>query len=81
VHLFAEFEFGSGQYDDVLEERRLDSWWTARLGGRLEVTDALTMQVRVENLFDEKIDTGLSNSGLRSTGLPRSLWFNVSCRY
>jgi len=81
VHLFAEFEFGSGQYDDVLEERRLDSWWTARLGGRLEVTDALTMQVRVENLFDEEIDTGLSSSGLRSTGLPRSLWFNVSCRY
>lgn len=81
VHLFAEFEFGSGQYDDVLEERRLDSWWTARVGGSLEVTDALTVQVRVENLFDEEIDTGLSSSGLRSTGLPRSLWFNVSCRY
>ena len=81
VHLFAELECGSGQYDDVLEERRLDSWWTARLGGRFEVADALTMQIHVENLFDEEIDTGLSSSGLRSTGLPRSLWFNVNCRY
>ena len=81
VHLFAEFEFGSGQYDDVLEERGLDSWWTARLGGQFEVTDALTVQVRVENLFDEEVSTGVSSSGLRSTGLPRSFWLNVTRRF
>ena len=81
LRLFAEIEFGSSQYDDVLGERRLGSWWTARLGGEVEVAERMTVQVRIENLFDEEVATGLSSSGLRSIGLPRSAWINVNYRF
>ena len=80
-HLFGEIEFGSGQYDDALAGRRLDSWWTVRIGGHFEVSDTLILQARVENLFDEEVATGLSSSGLQSIGLPRSFWLNVSRRF
>ena len=80
-HLFGEIEFGSGQYDDALASRRLGSWWTVRLGGHLEVSETLTLQARIENLFDEEVATGLSSSGLQSIGLPRSFWLNVNHRF
>ena len=81
LHLFAEIEFGSSQYDDVLGERRLGSWWTARLGGEAKVTERMTVQARIENLFDEEVATGLSSSGLRSIGQPRSAWIDVNYRF
>ena len=81
LHLFAEIEFGSSQYDDVLGERRLGSWWTARLGGEVKVDERVTVQARIENLFDEEVATGLSSSGLRSIGQPRSAWINVNYRF
>ena len=81
LHLFAEIEFGSSQYDDVLGERRLGSWWTARLGGEVKVTERMTVQARIENLFDEEVATGLSSSGLRSIGQPRSAWIDVNYRF
>ena len=40
-----------------------------------------TVQARIENLFDEEVATGLSSSGLRSIGQPRSAWINVNYRF
>ena len=36
-----------------------------------------TLQVRIENLFDEEIVTGLSSNGLRTLAAPRSLWVSL----
>ena len=81
LSLFAEIDVSSGQFDDALETRYLGSWWSVRLGGRVALNQNISLQARVENLFDEEIPTGLSSSGLQSTGLPRSLWLNVNCRF
>ena len=80
-HLFGEIEFGSSQYDDAQERRRLDSWWTVRIGGHFAVSETLILQARIENLFDQEVVTGLSSSGLQSIGLPRSFWLNLSHRF
>ena len=81
LDLFAEVDFSSGQFDDALESRYLGSWWSVRLGGRVALSENVSLQARVENLLDEEITTGLSSSGLESTGLPRSLWVNVDYRF
>lgn len=75
--LFAQVDFGSSQYDDALERRRLASWSSTRLGAEIDLTENLAISARVENVFDEEIATGLSTSGLRSIGTPRSFWMDV----
>ncbi|MBJ06248.1 MAG: hypothetical protein CMO40_03900 [Verrucomicrobiaceae bacterium] len=79
--LYAEVDFSSGQYDDALERRYLDSWWSVRLGGRVALSENVSLQARVENLLDEEITTGLSSSGLQSFGSPRSFWLSVACSF
>ncbi len=81
VRLFAQVDIGSSQYDDALERRRLDSWWSTRAGTRVQLSEDLTLQARVENLFDEEIPTGLSSSGLESVGIPRSFWMNLRYQF
>lgn len=81
VQLFAQVDFGSSQYDDALERRKLDRWSSTRLGARVALTEDLALHLRVENLFDEKITTGLSSNGLESLGQPRSFWANLRYRF
>lgn len=77
LRLFAQVDFGSSQYDDALERRRLASWWSTRVGAQFDLSENLSVSARIENLFDEEITTGLSSSGLRSLGTPRSCWLNL----
>lgn len=81
VELFAQVDIGSSQYDDALEHRKLASWSSTRLGARVALTEDLSLNLRVENLFDEKIITGHSSSGLESIGQPRSFWANLRYRF
>ncbi|MDG2125397.1 MAG: TonB-dependent receptor [Verrucomicrobiales bacterium] len=75
--LFTQLEFGSRQYDDALSIRPLDPYTTVRLGAEFHLSKNLTLQARIENLFDEKVQTGLSTNNLISTGQPRSAWLNL----
>lgn len=81
LSLFLQADYGSGQFDDALEERRLPSWWSVRCGAGLDITENLSLSLRVENLFDEDVTTGLSSSGLRSIGLPRSGWLDLRYQF
>ncbi len=78
--LFAGAEHGSSQFDDALATRRLDSFTSVRAGLRWKHGPAL-YQLRVENLFDEEIQTGLASNGLLTTAAPRALWLSVDWEF
>jgi len=71
--VFAGIEYGAAQYDDALAERRIPDYTSARIGVAWR-TERAIYQIRVENLFDEEIQTGLSSDGIRTLAGPRSLW-------
>ncbi len=70
---FAGGEYGASQYDDALASRSIPSFTTVRVGAQFQIGRGI-YQIRVENLFDEEIQTGLSSDGIRTYAGPRSLW-------
>ncbi len=76
LSLFAGFEYGAAQYDDALAERRIPDFTSARIGMAWR-TERAIYQIRVENLFDEEVQTGLSSDGIRTLAAPRSLWIGA----
>ncbi|MGL4401100.1 MAG: TonB-dependent receptor domain-containing protein, partial [Luteolibacter sp.] len=70
---FAGGEYGASQYDDALASRSIPSFTTVRIGAQFQIGRGI-YQIRVENLFDEEIQTGLSSDGIRTYAGPRSLW-------
>ena len=76
ITLFAGAEYGSSQYDDALASREIPDYTSVRIGASWQLAGA-TYQVRVENLFDEAIETGLSSDGIRTVASPRSLWVSA----
>lgn len=80
VSLFAGCEYGSSQYDDALATRKIPDYTSVRIGASWQVANAI-YQVRVENLFDEEIQTGLSSDGIRSQASPRSLWASAEWQF
>lgn len=73
---FGGCEYGGPQFDDALAQRQLQNYTNFRLGGSWKNGDAI-YQVRVENLLNEIIQTGLSSNGLRTYASPRSFWVSV----
>ncbi len=77
---FAGGEYGASQYDDALASRSIPDYATARIGVSWRHGNAI-YHARVENLFDEEIQTGLSSDGIRSIGAPRSLWVGAEWKF
>lgn len=73
---FGGLEYGSSQFDDALASRVIPDYTSARVGALWKSGDA-TYQIRLENLFNEEIVTGLSSDGLRTLAAPRALWVSV----
>ena len=76
VSLFGGVEYGASQFDDALATRVIPDFTSVRVGVMRKFGNA-TLQVRIENLFDEEIVTGLSSNGLRTLAAPRSLWASL----
>ena len=76
LSVFAGCEYGASQYDDALASRSIPDFTTVRIGVSWQMAGAI-YQVRIENLFDEDIQTGLSSDGIRTYAGPRSLWVGV----
>lgn len=76
VSLFGGVEYGASQYDDALATRVIPDYTSVRVGVMRKIGNA-TLQVRMENLFDEEIVTGFSSNGLRTLAAPRSLWASL----
>ena len=80
VSLFGGVEYGASQFDDAMATRLIPDYTTVRLGVMRKIGDA-TLQLRIENLFDEEIVTGLSSDGLRTLAAPRSLWVSMEWEF
>lgn len=78
--MFGGVEYGASQYDDALATRSIPDYTSVRIGASWRMAGAL-YQVRVENLFDEQIETGLSSDGLRTLAAPRSLWVGAEWEF
>jgi outer membrane cobalamin receptor len=78
--LFAGCEYGSSQYDDALASRSIPDYTRASIGASWRTEHAL-YQIRVENLFDQEIQTGLSSDGIRTLAGPRSLWLGAEWEF
>lgn len=74
-------EYSSHQYDDSLGRRRIPSAWTLHLGAEAQLSPNLTTFLRIDNLLNQEIPTGLSSDGIRSTGQPRSLWIGAEWNF
>ncbi len=80
ISVFAGGEYGASQYDDALASRAISAFTSVRIGARWQVAGA-TYQLRVENLLDEEIQTGLSSDGIRTLAAPRSLWIGAEWEF
>ena len=76
MSVFGGVEYGASQFDDAMATRLIPDYTSVRFGVMRKIGDA-TLQVRIENLFDEEIVTGLSSDGLRTLAAPRSLWASM----
>ncbi len=77
---FAGAEYGASQYDDALASRRIPDFTTVRIGASCQIGRG-TYQIRIENLFDDDIQTGLSSDGIRTYAGPRSLWVGAEWNF
>lgn len=77
---FAGCEYGALQYDDALASRVIPDYTSVRIGAYWRMGGAI-YQVRVENLLDEEIQTGLSSNGIRTLAAPRSLWVGAEWEF
>ena len=80
ISLFGGFEHGSSQFDDALASRTIPAYQSLRLGARWRIQE-VTCQLRVDNLLDEEIGTGLSSDGIRTLAAPRSLWAGLEWEF
>ena len=62
------------QFEDDLQSRRLDDALTVDAIARLPLSDALTVELRAENIFDAEVESGISGTGIIDRGTPRTLW-------
>ena len=76
----AGWEYGSSQYDDALASREISDYTSVRIGAAWRVAGGL-YQIRIDNLLDEEIETGLSSDGIRTLAAPRSLWLSASWEF
>jgi len=80
LSVFAGWEYGSAQYDDALAAREIAGYTSARIGASWRLAGGF-YQIRIENLFDEEIRTGLGSDGIRTVAAPRSLWLGAGWEF
>ena len=78
--LFAAFEYGASQFDDALASRVIPDYTSVRIGLSWR-TESAIYQIRVDNVFNEEIVTGVSSDGIRTLAAPRSLWVGAEWEF
>lgn len=80
IGLGLEARYASDQFEDDLNDRRLEHYTVVNLSVTVPVKEILSLFVQAENLFDEEIEVGLSGNGLRTIGTPRLVRGGVRLR-
>ncbi len=71
----------SDRYDDARNSRSLDDFHAIDLGFTHELSENSRIQLGVNNLLDEEMETGLSTSGIVSTGAPRNFVLELNMAF
>ncbi len=74
LDLWTSLSIASKEYEDTRNTRRIDSFMTFDIGARYAISDQHYIGIRIENLFDEEVNTGVASNGLRTIGAPRGAW-------
>jgi outer membrane receptor protein involved in Fe transport len=67
----AQVRYNSSQFEDDQNSRTLRPFTVCDVTASYEFNEHFLASVRIENIFDEQIETGRSADGLVSTGAPR----------
>ena len=78
--LGATARFSSRQNEDDLGDRRLPSALTFDTRARWSVASLGDLELRVENIFDERVIAAISADGIRERALPRTIWLGLRVR-
>ncbi|UTW55970.1 TonB-dependent receptor [Kordiimonas sp. SCSIO 12610] len=79
--LTLEARYSSGQFDDDLNERRLDDIFTVNANIGFKVTDSITLTGAIENLFDAEVISGVTTTGLETIAQRRFWRIGVEARF
>ena len=78
--LLAQVQYRSGQFDNVMNTRVIDSAGQVNLGALYEFPGSnWSVRVQFDNVFDEEIVTAIASSGIISQAAPLNAW--ISLRY
>jgi vitamin B12 transporter len=81
LKLNANFRFISSQFDDDANIRPLASAFTTDIGGSYQFSNALSVELRAENLFDAEVQSAISDGGIIERAGPRTIWLGVSAKF
>jgi vitamin B12 transporter len=70
--------YASAQFEDDLEARRLPRALTVDGVVSLPITKYIRFIARAENLFDEKVVSGISATGIEDLGTPQTFWLGLN---
>lgn len=75
-----QVQYRSGQFDNVLNTRPIDSATQVNLGASYDFPGSnWSVRVQVDNVFDEEIVTAIASSGIITRAAPLNAW--ISLRY
>ena len=76
----AQVQYRSGQFDNLLNTRPIDSATQVNLGASYEIPESnWSARVQIDNVFDEEIVTAIASSGIITQAAPLNAW--ISLRY
>lgn len=76
--LSATLRYVAQQFEDDLNRRVIPDALTVDAVAALTLSHGVTVTARGENLFDEKIVSGISTAGIEDLGTPRTVWIGVA---
>ena len=76
----ATLRHAAGQYEDDQNTRRLAPATTLDAFASLPITRALALEARGENLFDERVEAGITGADLVERAAPRTIWLGLRLR-
>lgn len=74
----ATLRYAGRQFEDDLQSRRLPDALTIDAVAAMPLGRGVAVVARAENLLDEAVVSGLSATGVRDLGTPRTLWLGLT---
>jgi outer membrane receptor protein involved in Fe transport len=78
--LSATLRHGAAQFEDDQNTRRLAPATTLDGYAALPLTRRLAIEARAENIFDARVEAGISGANIVERATPRTLWLGVRLR-